>query len=211
LTALKASQTIVRSVDGRFTVSWSGTDNIGVTRYQWRTRSRPEGTPSAMTSTTARSGTFRLGVGSWDLSVRAVDAVNNVSPWKTIRIVVPRDDRAYAFDAGTVRRTATTAYRSTLTTNAKPGSSLALTSDDGTALYVIGRVGPAYGRMRITVDGVSTVVDTGFYKGARATRNIDRVILFSTSLTAGPHTVTITNVGSKARVTVAVDAIAVAR
>jgi hypothetical protein len=211
LTALKASQTIVRSVDGRFTVSWSGTDNIGVTRYQWRTRSRPAGTPSAITSTTARSGTFRLGVGSWDLSVRAVDAVNNVSPWKTIRIVVPRDDRAYAFDAGTVRRTATTAYRSTLTTNAKPGSSLALTSDDGTALYVIGRVGPAYGRMRITVDGVSTVVDTGFYKGARATRNIDRVILFSTSLSAGPHTVTITNVGSKARVTVAVDAIAVAR
>ena len=211
LTVLRASQTIVRSVDGRFTVSWSGTDNIGVTRYQWRTRSRPAGAPSAMTSTTARSGTFRLGVGSWDLSVRAVDAVNNVSPWKTIRIIVPRDDRAFAFDTGTVRRTATTAYRSTLTANAKPGSSLTLTSDDGTALYVIGRVGPAYGRMRITVDGVSTTVDTGFYKGERATRNIDRVILFSTSLTAGPHTVTIENVGSKSRVTIALDAIDFAR
>ena len=100
-----------------------------------------------------------------------------------------------------------TAYRSTLTANATPGSSLTLTSDDGTALYVIGRVGPAYGRMRITVDGVSTIVDTGFYKGKRATKNIDRVILFSTSLPAGPHTVTITNVGSKSRVTIALDAI----
>lgn len=207
LTALKASQTIVRSVDARFTLSWSGTDNIGVTRYQWRTRSRPTGAPSAIASTTSKSATFRLGVGSWDVNVRAVDAVNNVSPWRTIRIFVPRDDRAFAFDAGTVRRTSSTAYRSTLTTNGKPGSTLTLTSDDGTALYVIGRVGPVYGRMRITVDGVSTIVDTGYYKGQRATKNIDRVILFSTALAAGPHTVTITNVGSKSRVTIAVDAI----
>jgi hypothetical protein len=65
--------------------------------------------------------------------------------------------------------------------------------------------------MRITVDGVSTIVDTGFYKGLRATKNIDRVILFSTTLPAGPHTVTITNTGSAKRVTIAIDALDVAR
>jgi hypothetical protein len=211
MTALKAGQTIIRSVDGRFTVTWSATDNVGVVRYQWRTRTRPAGAASPMTSTTAKAGTFRFGVGSWDLDVRAVDAVGNASPWRTLRIIVPRDDRAFAFDTGTVRRTVTTAYRSTLTANATPGNTLTLTSDDGTALYVIGRVGPAYGRMRITVDGVSTIVDTGYYRGKRATRNIDRLILFSTSLTAGPHTVTITNAGSKSRVTIAIDAIDFAR
>ena len=211
MTALKASQTVIRSVDGRFTASWSGTDNIGVARYQWRTRSRPSGAVSAVTSTTTGTGTFRFAVGSWDLDVRAVDAVGNASAWKTVRIVVPRDDRAFAFDAATVRRTASTAYRGTLTANNRPGSTLTLNVDDGTALYVIGRVGPAYGRMRITVDGVESIVDTGFYKGARATRNIDRVILFSKALSAGPHTVTITNSGSAKRVTIAVDALDVAR
>jgi hypothetical protein len=211
MTSLKASQTIVRSVDGRFTASWTGSDNIGVVRYQWRTRTRPAGAASAITSTTARGATYRFGVGSWDLDVRAVDAVGNASAWKSLRIVVPRDDRAFAFDAGTIRRSISTAYRGTLTANNRPGSTLTLTSDDGSALYVIGRVGPAYGRMRITVDGVSTIVDTGFYKGLRATKNIDRVILFSTTLPAGPHTVTITNTGSAKRVTIAIDALDVAR
>ena len=211
MTALTAPMTIVRSVDARFTASWSGTDNIGVTRYQWRTRNRATGTLSAISSTTARSGTFRLPVGSWDFDVRAVDAVNNAGPWKSIRIVVPRDDRAFAFDAGTVRWSRSTAYGGTLTANNRPGSALTFTVDDGNALYLIGRVGPAYGRMQITVDGVSTTVDTGFYKGARASKNIDRVLLFSKNLAAGPHTVTITNTGSAGRVTVAIDALDIAR
>jgi hypothetical protein len=61
--------------------------------------------------------------------------------------------------------------------------------------------------MRITVDGVSTIVDTGYYQGKRATENRDRVLLFGTYLAPGTHTVTITNVGSAARVTVAIDAL----
>jgi hypothetical protein len=206
LTALKASQTIVRSVDGRFSASWSGTDNKGVTRYQWRTRGRPAGATSGVHSTTARSAAFRFPTGSWDLEVRAVDAVGNASPWRALRIVVPRDDRAFAFSTGNVRRAIPTAYRGTLTANNIPGSELTVTGD-GDAFYVVGRVGPAYGRMRITVDGVSTIVDTGYYQGKRATENRDRVLLFGTYLAPGTHTVTITNVGSAARVTVAIDAL----
>jgi hypothetical protein len=142
--------------------------------------------------------------------VRAVDAVGNASPWRALRIVVPRDDRAFAFSTGNVRRAIPTAYRGTLTANNIPGSELTVTGD-GDAFYVVGRVGPAYGRMRITVDGVSTIVDTGYYQGKRATENRDRVLLFGTYLAPGTHTVTITNVGSAARVTVAIDALAFAQ
>ena len=39
----------------------------------------------------------------------------------------------------------------------------------------------------------------------------DRLVLYSTSLTAGPHTVSITNTGSAGRVTLAIDAIDVRR
>ena len=211
MTALKGSYVVVRSVDGRFSASWSGIDNVGVTRYQYRTRSRPDGTPSSATSTTAKSATFSLPAGSWEVQVRAVDAVNNSSAWQIISVLVPRDDRAYAFSSGTVRHTSTTTYRRTFTENKTPGSTLTFSTDDGDALYIIGRVGPAYGRMRITVDGVSTTVDTGFYAGQRATTIRDRVVLYSTSLAAGPHTVSITNTGSAGRISLAIDAIDVRR
>ena len=211
VTGLKASQTVVRSVDGRFSASWSATDNVGVARYQWRTRGRPAGATSGAHSTTARSATFAFPTGSWDLEVRAVDAVGNASPWRTQRIVVPRDDRAFAFSTGNVRRAIADAYRRTLTANNVPGSELTVTSSDGDAFYVVGRVGPRYGRMRITVDGVSTTIDTGFYQGKRATAIRDRVLLFSAYLTPGAHTVTITNVGSAGRVTIAIDALDFAR
>ena len=210
MTALKVSQTIVRSVDGRFTASWSGTDNVGVTKYQWRTVARPSGAASALHATTGRSATISAVPASWDLQVRAVDAVGNVSPWRTQRFVVPRDDRAFSFSEGTVRRTASTAYRGTLTLNGTPGSTLTL-SGDGNAFYLIGRVGPAYGRLRVTIDGLSTTVDTGYYQGKRATSIHDRVLLFGVTLPAGAHTVTITNAGSAGRVTIALDALDLGR
>jgi hypothetical protein len=206
MTALRVSQAVVRSVDARFTASWSAVDNVGVVRYQWRTRGRPSGTTSSLHATTARSATFAFPTGSWDLEVRAVDAVGNVSPWQAQRVVVPRDDRAFSFSNSNVRRTASTAYRGTLTANNVPGSTISI-GGDGDGFYVVGRVGPAYGRMQITVDGVSTTVDTGYYQGKRATTNRDRVLLFGTNLTPGSHTVTITNTGSAGRVTVAIDAV----
>ena len=210
MTALKVSQNIVRSVDGRFTASWSGTDNVGVAKYQWRTLARPSGTPTTLHATTSRSATILAAPGSWDLQVRAVDAVGNVSPWLIRRVVVPRDDRSFSFSAGTSRRTASTAYRGTLTLNALPGSTLTL-SGDGNSFYLVGRVGPTYGRLRITIDGVSTTVDTGYYQGKRATTTHDRVLLYGVGLPAGPHTVTITNTGSAGRVTIGIDGLDIGR
>jgi hypothetical protein len=210
ITALKTSQTVVRSVDGRFTASWSAVDNVGVVRYQWRTHGRPAGTTSGVHSTTARGATFSFPTGSWDLEVRAVDAVGNASPWQAKRVIVPRDDRAFSFSSGNVRRTISTAYRRTLTANNIPGSTLTVTGD-GDAFYIVGRVGAAYGRMQVTIDGASTTVDTGYYQGKRATSTRDRVMLFSAYLAPGTHTVTITNAGSAGRVTLGIDAIDFAR
>lgn len=211
MTALNVSSTVVRSVDGTFTASWAGIDNAAVVRYQYRTRAVPDGTPSSATSTTAGSATFHLHAGTWEIQVRAVDKVNNASPWRIVTVFVPRDDRAYLFSSGTIRRTVSTAFRSTLTENKTPGSTLTFARLDGNTLYVIGRVGPSYGRMRITVDGISTLVDTGFYQGQRATAIRDRVILFSRSLVAGPHAVTITNAGLAGRITLGIDAIDIRR
>jgi hypothetical protein len=205
MTSLKTSATVVRSVDGTFTASWAATDNIGIARYQWRTRQRPDGTPSALTTVTTRGGTFRLSAGTWELHVRARDAVGNWSAWRSTRVIVPRDDRAFGFSAGTIRRTSSAAYRGTLTTTNIKDAELMITTADGDGFFLVGRVGPAYGRLQVTVDGVSTIVDTGFYRGERATSYHDRVLLFSTRFAAGAHTVTITNLATTGRSTIAID------
>ena len=205
MTSLRTSMTVVRSVDGRFTASWAATDNIGIARYQWRTRQRPDGTHTTPTTLTTRTGTFRLGAGTWELDVRARDVVGNWSTWRTTRVIVPRDDRAFSFSAGTTRRASSTAYRGTLTTTNVKDAELVVTTADGDGFFLVGRVGPPYGRLRVTVDGVSTIVDTGFYQGRRATSYHDRMLLFSTRFIAGAHTVTITNLATSGRSTIVID------
>jgi hypothetical protein len=205
MTSLRSSMTVVRSVDSRFTASWAGTDNAGITRYQWRTRRRPDGTPSVGTTTSLRSGTFRFGAGTWELDVRARDAVGNWSAWRSVTVIVPRDDRLFSFSTGTTRRTHTAAYRTTLTTSSVAGAKLEVTTADGDGFFLVGRVGPAYGRMRVTVDGESWIVDSAFYKGTRATAYHDAVLIFSTRFAPGAHTVTIENLATSGRPTIAID------
>lgn len=206
MTSLRTSMTLVRSVDGRFVASWSATDNITIARYQWRARKRPDSaTTTSLVTTTARSATIKLGYGTWEFDARARDGVGNWSAWRTVRVIVPRDDRSFSFSGGTTRRTSSAAYHGTLTTTAVKDSKLELTAAAANGFYLVGRVGPAYGRLRVTVDGVSTIIDTGFIGGRRATSYHDRVLLFSKSLVAGPHTVTITNLGTTNRPTIAID------
>ena len=196
---------IVRSTDGHFTTSWAGTDNIGVTRYQWRVRKGATGVPSAPRGTTHRGITSTLGAGTWYMDVRARDAVGNASPWRTVRIVVPRDDRAFAFSAGTRRRTALTAYHGTLTTTTARGARLTMTCSQCVGLVLVGRAGPRYGKLQVTIDGTSKVIDTGYFAGRRPSSNHDRVVLFSTGLAPGSHTVTIVNLATAGRPTIALD------
>ena len=200
---------VVRSVTGVFTASWSASDNVAVTGYQWRVRRNANGSWSGPSATTARSRDFRLAAGSWYLGVRARDAVGTWSDWRQIRVVVPVDDRSYKFSSGTARLTGSYYYRGTLTMSSRAGASLT-TTVSGVAFYVIGSSGPAYGRMRITIDGASTVIDTGYYHGTRARIVRNRVVLFSKALSAGTHRVTITVVGTRYRPTVAIDGLALA-
>jgi hypothetical protein len=78
----------------------------------------------------------------------------------------------------------------------------------GTAIYVIGPSGPGYGRMRVTVDGVTTTVDAGTYRGERARTTRQRTILFHAALPAGDHVVVITNLATPGRPTIGIDGIA---
>ena len=89
---------------------------------------------------------------------------------------------------------------------------LVTTVADGDAFGFIGRVGPNYGKLEITVDGVAKVVDTAFLGTRRATALVhDRVLLFSVRLAPGPHTVTIRNLATTGRPTIAIDGLGFSR
>jgi len=207
MTGLRVSQTVIRSVDGRFGATWAATDDVGVTGYQWRTRREPDAA-ATMTSgwMSARSGSFHLAAGTWHLDVRARDAAGNLSPWRAVRVVVPRDDRAVTFSAGTVRKFATGAYHGTLTMTAIAGARFQTTASAATGFVLVGRVGPSYGKLVVTVDGTAAIVDTGTLSGKRVVAVHDRVLLFSVALTPGSHVVDVRNLGTAGRPTIAIDA-----
>jgi len=207
MTRLRVSQSVVRSVDGGFGAVWGATDDIGVTRYQWRTLRGPEGAVATTSAwITGRSGSFHLAAGTWQLEVRARDAAGNVSPWRAARVVVPGDDRGVTFSSGTVRRVAANAYHRTLTTTAVAGARFQVTGD-ASGFVLVGRVGPSYGKLVVTVDGTATTIDTGTLSGRRVTAVHDRVLLFSVALTPGSHTVEVRNLGTTGRPTIALDAL----
>jgi hypothetical protein len=210
MTGVVPSMYIPRAANGTFSVSWSATDNTAVTGYAWRTRKNADGAWSPVTGTAARSRTFALGSGSWYIGVSARDAVGNWSPERIVGVTVPVDDRSFAFSSGNVRRTGSAYYRGTITTTNRANARLSGTFT-GTGFYLIGTVGPAYGKMTITIDGISATVDSRTYNGARATGNHYRQILFSKPLAAGAHTFSITNLGTPGRPTIAVDGIGFAR
>ena len=183
---------------------------MGVTGYQVRTRRTATGAWSSPSATTATSRVFSLAPDTWYVGVRARDAVGNLGAWRETRMVVPMDDRSFHFSAGTRRSTSHVDYRGTYTTTSPAGASLTI-NFSGTGLSIVGRAGPAYGRFRVTADGHSTLVDTGFYAGRRATTLHTRVLLFSIALPDGAHTVTMTNLGTAGRPTIALDGIGMVR
>jgi len=208
MTSLALSSFLVRTTDGKVTVRWAASDAVGVTGYQVRTRHTAAGVWSTPTGTTATTRVLTLAAGTWYVDVRARDAAGNLGEWRETRLVVPADDRSFAFSAGTKRASSSVDYRGTVTITSRTGASLT-SAFTGTGLFLIGRAGPAYGRFRVTVDGRSTVVDAGLYAGKRATSVHPRVLLFSAGLAAGDHTVTITNLGTSGRPTIALDGIGV--
>jgi hypothetical protein len=140
--------------------------------------------------------------------VRARDRVGNRSAWRETLVIVPVDDRAYRFSASTVRVTGAGYYHGTLTKTARRGATMSIPFT-GTAFHLVGTVGPAYGRMSITIDGVTSTVDAGRWKGSRATTTHHRVMLFSTALAPGDHVAVITNLRTGGRPWIGIDGVGV--
>ncbi len=210
MTALASSQWLVRSYSPVVTLTWNARDNVRVTGYQWRTRQGIGGAPSSAVSTAGRSRDFKLTAGTWYIAVRARDAVGNWSLWREVRVIVPVDDRRFTFSSGTTRLTGPAYFGGTLTTTSRSGARLSATFT-GVGFDLIGNSGPSYGRMRVTIDGASYVVDAGYYNGKRATTTRTRTILFAKALRSGTHTVTITNLATRGRPTIAIDGLAFVR
>lgn len=197
---------VVISAGRTITAAWAATDDTAVTGYEVRSRlgSAAWG-PTATTIGTSRM-LGPLAAGTWTVAVRARDAAGGWSAWRTALVVAPRDDRAYAFSAGTRRLASGGAMGGTLTSTTTPGARLVVRFT-GRSIVLIGRLGPNLGRLRITVDGVSTVVDTGRRAGVNVTRVYERQVLLARTLAAGAHTVTITCLGTAGRPSIVIDAI----
>jgi hypothetical protein len=198
---------LVRSRDGSFVVTFRATDNKAVTRYLIKTRKGPTGTWSAVSTQAGRSRTFsNLGAGTWYIAVAARDAIGNETPWKEVKVVVPKDDRAFQFDLGTVRRHNAADFRGTDTSTSRAGAKMTV-QFTGDRFYLIGTTGIGKGKMRVTIDGKSYIVDSGLHAGRRATSTHYRELLLSKWLSAGPHTVVITNLATAGRPVITLDAI----
>jgi hypothetical protein len=205
MSALSAP-TIVHSIDGLFGATWNAVDNVGVTGYQTRFKNGQTGSWSAASGTTARTRTFHLAAGTWYIDVRARDAVGNLSAWRETSVIVPTDDRSFAFSSGNTRLLGSLDFRSTATSTRRVGATMTSTFS-GTSFYLIGRAAPTDGRLRLTIDGVAHIIDTGFYRGVRATAVHYRAVLYGTRLSAGPHVVTITDLATAGRPTIVLDAL----
>jgi subtilisin family serine protease len=203
-----SSPSLVRSASRAFTATWTATDNVAVTGFEVRTKRGATGTWSVVASQAATSQTFSgLAAGSWYINVRAVDAAGHRSAWSQVLTIVPRDDRAWSFSSGTIRRTGLPYIAGTDTTTSRGGARMTIRFT-GSAFYLIGTSAVKRGKLRVTVDGRSWIVDEGTFRGARARATNYRVLLFSRSLTNRTHTVVITNLATIGRPTVDVDAVA---
>jgi len=199
---------LLLSANGVLHVTWSARDNLAVTGYEVRTRQGAAGAWSASIATRTPSLSKRLGPGTWTVAVRARDAVGNRSPWREALVIVPVDDRAYHFSASTSLATDTHYYRGTLSRTAARGSTMTIPFT-GSWLYLVGTIGPSYGRMSITIDGETTTIDTGTWKGGRATTNHHRAVLLSAALAPGDHVAVITNLRTPGRPWIGIDALGI--
>ena len=206
MTTLSAPS-LITSTDGSFTVAFKGSDNVGVVGYQVMVRHGATGTWSAPSIQIATTKTFSgLAPGTWYVDVRTRDAAGNLSAWKQVHVVVPADDRSYKFSAGMLRQTNSVYLHRTVTKTSTTGSKMTV-KFSGNAFYLFGTTGVAYGRMRVTIDGVSYTVDEGYYARHRATGTHYRAVVFSRTLTNRAHTVTITCLGTSGRRTIAIDGV----
>jgi hypothetical protein len=136
--------------------------------------------------------------------VRARDDAGNWSDFRQATVLVPTDDRAWAFSSGTSRRTGSSYINGTDTRTSRAGARMTIRFT-GSSLALIGTTAVRHGRLRVVIDGRAYTVDEGYYLGSRATSTHYRVVLLSKTLTNKAHTVVITCLGTSARPTIDLD------
>ena len=187
-----------------FTSAWSATDNDGVSEYVTGIR-KGSGMWKEQPAQTGTTRTFSgLSPGTWHVGVRAVDAAGNWSDFRQRTVLVPTDDRAWRFSRGTIRRTDGRFVNGTDTTTRRTGARMTIRFT-GSSFVLLGTTAANHGKLRVTIDGRSYIVDEGYHLGARATSTHYRVTLLNRSLTRRAHTVVITNLGTAGRPTIDVD------
>jgi subtilisin family serine protease len=208
MTSLTAPS-IVRSANRAFTATWTATDNASGICYEVRTKkSGTTGRWSAITSQPETTLAFNgLSAGTWYVAVRAVDTGGLRSAWRQVAVIIPKDDRAWSFTSGTNRRTGSAYINGTDTTTSRSGARMTVRFT-GSAFYLFGTSAVKRGKLRVTIDGRSWIVDEGRYRGVRATRTTYRVLVFAKALTRRSHTVVITCLATSGRPVIDVDAVA---
>jgi uncharacterized protein YkwD len=199
--------TVVTSANRAFVADWTATDNVAVTGYAvWRRRGSAGW--SAQPEQAGTSKAFNgLSPGTGHVGIRAHDADGNWSELRQTTILVPTDDRAWAFSSGSVRRTGVAYINGTATTTRRRGARMTIRFT-GTSFVLIGTTAVSRGKLRVVIDGRAYTVDEGAYQGARATSTHYRVVLLNRTLTNRAHTVVISCLGTGGRPTVDVDGIA---
>jgi hypothetical protein len=174
--------------------SWSGTDDVGISRYDVYERMGTTGAQALVQSST-RVNYSRTGNpgATYCYQVFAFDAAGNQGAGVERCAAVPHDDRsASIFYAGAVGQVDVSGpFQGTLSVLDGSGESAEL-SCTCRRIGILARKDPASGKVQVWVDGVlKATVDL-----YRATTT-DKVYVYMTTLALGPHTVQLTWTGTK--------------
>ena len=194
------------SADGAFRVSWSGAP-AGM-RYVVH-RSVDGGSFQPVTTTTRTSATFRGSPGhTYRIRVAVVDRAGRVGPGASRSTVAPADDTSGDGLAPShwTSRADSRLWRGSHSRSTTAYDRYAI-SVRGSAVWVVGTRGPAYGRYRVYVDGR----DMGTYDAYSATQRYRQVLFRMAGLTPDHHSVEVEVLPTPGRTLVSVDGVGARR
>jgi hypothetical protein len=183
-------------------LSWSATDNVGVTRYELQ-RSTNNGstwTNEGLSTATSTTKTVSLTPGtSYLFRVRAFDAASNVSDFATaaaFTLAINQETAAQVAYVGT--------WSTETITTASGGAQRFASAAGATATFTFTGRAVAWasvkhntrGRAEVFVDGVSAGVIDLFQTSTTA--SMRRVVFERTFAASGPHTLQVRVLGTKA-------------
>jgi hypothetical protein len=203
-------------------LTWSATDNVGVSSYDlWVTGSGFEPGPILQFTqdtqylTTADDYNGDFGCGSClrtGYLVTARDSnFNATTRWSPMFPEVTQENNATIYGTGQITYTGSWSTgncacflqgHTARTSAANARATFTRTYDQGDHLAFVMAEGPGRGRATIRVDGVFIAMIDTF-----ATTNTNRIVVFTRTMPAGVHTVSITNLATAGRARIDLDAV----